>query len=542
MRAAACRSSRVDSQADGPTKVSWTHFFLAYGPRQWTGLVLGPGLFFGLGLGLQSPELTPAGRWTAATVALMSTWWITQPLPLWATAVLPVLIFPVAGVTSLFGVVIQYFDPINFLFLGGMLIAAAMQQWGLHRRIALAVIARIGTEPRRIVLGFMLATGFITLWISNTATAMMMFPIGMAVLWKFQEETGANDPLLRRFGLALMLGIAYAASIGGIGTKIGTPPNLVFVKHAGALLQLDVDFLSWLKVALPIVLISLPLVWLYLVRVAAPLPAAGFAAGRETVARERARLGVMNPGERVALVAFLSAAFLWIFRKDIELGTFTIPGWWRWVGFGWDDVLGRPLSSLPEPLAKLLAQDVGDAAVAIVIGTLLFLVPVSRRPVRFTLGLGCLAGVGWGVLVLFGGGLAMAYGIQQSGLSAWVAGVLQDAGHLNPFVATLMVCLLATALTEVASNVATASILLPLIAASAESFGVHPAPLMFAATCSASFGLMLPAGTPPNAIVFSSGYITVPQMARSGVVVDLAGAVLVATVCYFLAAPALGLR
>lgn len=510
--------------------------------RQRIGLVLGPLLFFAVAAWGEAAGLSDPQRWTAACVMLMVAWWITEPLPLAWTACLPLLVYPLARVASPFEVALQYLDPVNFLFLGGMFIAAAMQQWGLHRRIALAIVGGLGASPRSVVLGFMLATAFISLWISNTATAMMMYPIGMAVLLQLGEQRGENDPLLRRFGLALMLGIAYAASIGGIGTKIGTAPNLVFVKQAGAVLGRDVDFLMWLKAGLPVVLVSLPLVWLYLVRIAAPLPRDGFAESRAVVARQRQRLGAMNPGECVALVAFVLAASLWIFRKDIELGAFTIPGWWRWVTWNWDNVLGRPLSSLPAPLEKLLRQDVGDAAVAMAIGGVLLLVPVAARPWRFALEVSHASRVPWHLLVLLGGGFAMAYGIQASGLSGWFAALAKGMGSLTPLAAYLLVCFLTVALTEVASNTATANIMLPLIAASAGGLGLHPAPLMLAATIAASFGFMLPAGTPPNAIVYSSGCVRVPAMARTGLVVDLCGAVLAALVCYAIGPWALGLR
>ncbi|MGQ0658934.1 MAG: SLC13 family permease [Chromatiales bacterium] len=506
-----------------------------FSTRQRIGLVLGPALFVIIALTTAPLGLQFEQRWAAATVVLMATWWITEPLSLWLTACLPLVLFPLVGIEPLYAVALQYFDPVNFLFLGGMLIAAAMQQWGLHRRIALAIVGAIGAGPRRIVLGFMVATAFISLWISNTATAMMMFPIGMAVLLKFEEQTGARDPLLRRFGLALMLGIAYAASIGGIGTKIGTAPNLIFVKQASPLLGRDIDFLTWLKVGLPIVAIALPLVWLYLVRIAAPLPRHGFAGSHEIISAERAALGAMNVGERIALGAFLLAAFLWIFRKDIELGVFTIPGWWNHWPFGWEDVVGRSVESFPAPVAKLLKQDAGDSLVAMAIGLSLLLIPVALRPLRFALDLQRTVRIPWHLLVLLGGGFAMAYGIQQSGLSNWIAGLISGVGQGQPLLVFMTVCFLTLALTEVASNVATTSILLPLIAASATSLGVHPAPLMMAASIAASFGFMLPAGTPPNAIVFSSGYITVPQMARSGLAVDIFGVVLVAVMCYVFA-------
>ena len=313
-----------------------------------------------------------------------------------------------------------------------------------------------------------------------------------------------------------------------MGTKIGTAPNLVFVKQAEMHLGHDVDFVTWLKVGLPVVLVALPLVWLYLVRWAVPVQRTELVGSAAAVIAEaRMRLGPMKAGEHVALIGFLLAAFLWIFRKDIDLGSITIPGWWGWVSFGWEDWIGRPIDTLPAPLARLLRQDVGDAAVAMGIGIMLLLIPVSIRPLRFGLAPRQLRTVHWGLLVLLGGGFAMAYGMQESGLSAWFAGLLKGMDPASPLLVFILVCLFTTALTEVASNAATANVLLPIIAASAPSFGLHPAPLMLAATLAASLGFMLPAGTPPNAIVYSSGYITVTQMARSGVLIDLTGALFI---------------
>jgi sodium-dependent dicarboxylate transporter 2/3/5 len=502
--------------------------------RQRVGLILGPLLFVAVGLWLGSLGLTHEARWAGAVVVLMATWWMTEPIPLWATGCIPLVAYPLFGIAPLYAVGLQYFDPVNFLFLGGMMIASAMQQWGMHRRMALTIISAIGVSPRRIVLGFMLSTAFVSLWISNTATTVMMFPIAMAVLLKMGERMDANDPLLRKFGLSLMLGIAYAASIGGIGTKIGTAPNIIMVKQATAVFGKDLDFATWLAIGLPIVLVALPIVFLFLVRVAAPIPATGFPGGSEAIEVERAQLGRMSRGELVSFVGFLTAAFLWIFRNDIELGSFTIPGWWSLVTFGWNDVLPVPIDSLPPALAKLLKQDVGDAAVAMGVAVALLLIPITLKPLEFALDIRRVGEVHWDLLVLLGGGLAMAYGMQQSGLSTWLGGQLRGVGHLGPYSAILLVSFASLALTEVASNVATASIMVPIVAAGAEGFALHPAPLMFAATMTASFGFMLPAGTPPNAIVYSSGYITVPQMVRAGIAVDIFGALLVATMCYFL--------
>lgn len=501
--------------------------------RQKIGVVLGPVLFVLAGFGLQTTGFSAEASWAAATVALMSCWWITEPIPLWATACIPICTFPFLSGASFGITILQYFDPVNFLFLGGMWIAACMEQSGLPRRIALGIVANIGTSPRRIVLGFMLATGFITLWISNTAAAMMMFPIGMAVLHKFQEQRPANDPVLRRFGLALMLGVAYAASIGGIGTKIGTGTNLIFVKNSPQ----PVDFVTWAKMGMPVVLISIPLVWLYLVYFGARLPREDMAGSAESIHGERARLGKMKSGEVAALAAFLTAAFLWIFRKDIELGFATVPGWSRLITCDWKAALE---SSGLNPVVQKLFADPGDAMVAMAVALVLFVLPVRRRPLQMALSPRNASRIAWGMLVLLGGGFAMAYGLQASGFSGMIAASLKDVGTFPLFTATIVVSFAAVALTEVASNAATASILLPILAGSASSFGLDPIPLMLTATMASSFGLMLPAGTPPNAIVYSSGYITVPQMVRSGLVVDLFGALLVAVLCHFLVPWALG--
>jgi solute carrier family 13 (sodium-dependent dicarboxylate transporter), member 2/3/5 len=494
------------------------------------------------GLLLKKQGISGTQSWAAATVVWMAVWWITEPVPLWATACLPLVCFPIFSGVRLDGVLVQYFDPVNFLFLGGMWIAACMEQWGLHRRIALGIVSAIGVSPRRIVLGFMLATGFMTMWISNTAAAMMMFPIAMAVLHKFEEQQGRDDLLLQRFGLALMLGIAYAASIGGIGTKIGTGTNLVFVKASQKFLPQGIDFLSWVMIGVPLVIITLPLVWLYLIHFGARVPSENFPGGAQTIRDERAKLGAMKPGEKVALAAFLAAGSLWITRKDLDFGRVVIPGWSRLIPWNWADVL--PLNTWPEHIQKLFTET-GDAMVAMVIASILLFCPLRRQDgsgqMTRALNWRNAAQVQWGMLVLLGGGFAMAYGIQTSGLSKTIQATVSQFGRMEPFALILTVSFIAMSLTQVASNTATASILIPIAGAAAPDLGMHPAPVMLAITMASSFGFMLPAGTPPNAIVYSSGYITVPQMARSGLIVDLFGATIVAFTCYYLAPLVLGL-
>ena len=495
-----------------------------------------------VGIVLPRFGLSPTAAWSAGTILLMAFWWITQPIPLWATALLPIPIFPLLAKVPLLPVLYAYLDPVNFLFLGGMLIAACMEQWGLHQRLALGIVSRLGVSPRRIVLGFMLATGFITLWISNTATALLMYPIALAVLRRFEKDRDPNNPILRRFGSALMLGIAYAASIGGIGSKIGTGPNLIFVKQAASVGVADVDFLSWLKVGFPIVAVYLPLVWFYLVRVAEPLPAEDFPGGRAAIDEARRRQGVMSRGEWAALTGFLIAAFLWTFRQEMVLGFVKIPGWTTIAPWSWQEILGPLLPQLPAPVAKFFASNAVDSQVAMIVGLLLLLIPIRLAPFTPALSLRSARKISWDMLLLLGGGFALAEGMQKGGLSDAIAQGLKTLPVVHPFLLLLIVCLITVALSEVASNVATASILLPLLAASSNSLGMHPAPLMLAATMAASFGFMFPAGTPPNAMVFASGYLTVPRMVRSGFLVDLGGALLIAMACYWIAPHALRLR
>lgn len=506
-------------------------------PRGRVGVVLGPGGFVLLGVGLARAGVAPSAAWAAGVVAWMATWWITESVPLWVTALLPPLLFPWLGAAGLRETLSQYLDPVNFLFLGGMWIAAAMERWGLHQRLALGMVSRIGYSPRRIVLGFMLATGFVSLWMSNTAAAVMMYPMAMAVLRRFETLRGRHDPQLREFGLALMLGLAYAASIAGIGTKIGTGTNMVFVRQAGRTLNLEVSFAQWLVVGMPIVIIALPLVWWYLVRWATQLPHTEFAGARASIDEARAGQGRMSRGEWIALAVFLTAAFLWVFRQDIDLGSWTLPGWGRLMPEGWRS--GAWARATPPPLSGLLESKSGEALVAITLGLLLFVVPVRVRPWRSVLGPAEAVAIPWGLLMVLGGGFAMAYGVEASGLAAVIRGVLAGAPQLPPLVVMVLVCLVAVAITEFASNVATASILLPLLASSAPALGVEPAPVMLAATLAASFGFMLPAGTPPNAIAYASGYLPPLTMARCGLWVDLFGAVLVALVCHWLAPLAL---
>ncbi|HXS30656.1 MAG TPA: SLC13 family permease, partial [Steroidobacteraceae bacterium] len=354
------------------------------------------------------------------------------------------------------------------------------------------------------------------------------------VLVELRNQPDAVAADVRKLGLALMLGVGYAASMGGIGSKIGTGTNLVFVKLSASVLPHEVTFVSWFKLGLPVMLLAIPLSWLYLVRIAAPISGEPIPGARAAIEARRAALGRMSRGEWSALIGFSSAALLWTFRQEMDFGVLRIPGWSALVPAGWSN-LGH---DLPEPLKGLLGPRGAESVVALVIVTVLLLLPAGRG--RQVLSLRAAGRISWGLLVMLGGGFAMAAGISQSGLSQVLTQALGGAAGLPAPLAMIAVCLFTTGMSEVASNTATASILLPVLASVSPQWGLPTGSTMFAATLAASFGFMLPAGTPPNAVVFSSGYIPVTKMVRAGLVVDLVGAVVIALVCYYLGPWALG--
>jgi len=492
--------------------------------------VLAAGLvLFLIVLFLPLPEgMTESGRRLLAIVALMGVWWMGEGTAITVTALLPLVLFPLFGVMSSAEVASKYVNHLIFLFLGGFIIAVAMEKWHFHKRLALAIIARVGTRPSSIVLGFMAATAFLSMWISNTASTLMMLPVAMAVVRQIAQEGSlagersdeTRAAIHQNLGLVLMLGLAYSASIGGIGTLIGSPPNIVL---AGFYRQIfpdraEITFVRWMMVTLPVVLVFLPLVWQFLVRFAPAirLDAIEFQEGGERIIEEERRaLGPASRAEKIIAGVFLVTAVLWIFRKPIDLGGWTVPGW---------------SSLFPQP--DLLH----DATVAMAMGLLLFVLPLSGRDgvewdgrrQHFLLEWKDVEEkVPWGILLLFGGGFALAAGFGKTGLDSWVGNHLTGVKGLPLWGVVLMICLGMTFLTEFTSNTATTTMILPIIAATATAAGFEPLMLMVPAALSASFAFMLPIATPPNAIVYSSGWVTVPAMARMGLVLNLAGACLV---------------
>jgi sodium-dependent dicarboxylate transporter 2/3/5 len=464
-----------------------------YRTAQRIGLVVGA-IVFVLVLTIPPPSGLSVEAWrTAAVALLMAVWWMTEALPIQATALLPLVLFPSLGVLDSEEVSAPYANQMIFLFMGGFFIAVTMQKWGLHKRIALAIMARVGTSPKRLILGFMVATAFLSMWISNTATVAMMLPIGLAVGEMFRpiDQEGPYE-----FGIALMLGVAYAASIGGVSTLIGTPPNAALAGQASELLGIQIGFVQWMAVGVPFTAVMLPLTWLLLTRVLySPGDLSGDAAG--LIEQERSALGRMSRGEKLTALVFALTALAWVLRQEKNFGSVTIPGLDSWLPF------------------------VHDSTIAMTAAVVLFVLPVNWRKGEFVLDWRTARKIPWGILVLFGGGLSLARAMDRSGLAAWIGAGVGALEAVPTVVIIAAVVTLVVFLTELTSNIATTNMAMPIMAGAAVGLDIPPLMLMATAALAASMAFMLPVATPPNAIVFGSGYLTVPQMSRAGLVLNL---------------------
>ncbi|MCH7909748.1 MAG: DASS family sodium-coupled anion symporter [Candidatus Hydrogenedentes bacterium] len=472
---------------------------------------------------LPAPEgISPEGHRAAAIITMMAIWWLSEAIPLAATALVPIALFPLLGVLNSRDVAGAYGDRIIFLFAGGFFIAMAMQKWNLHERIALNIVVRAGTNLRRLVLGFMIASAFLSMWISNTATALMMVPIAMAVIGQIEKRLGASE--VAPFTASLLLGIAYACSIGGVATLIGTPPNGVLVSQLATLFPEapEIGFVQWMMFGVPFTLVFLPVTWVLLTRIIFRVESRSSGDAREEIVKRLNELGVMSRGERIVSVVSICTALGWIFRKDIVLGQWVIPGWSDWFPF---------------------PGYIHDSTVAIAATVVLFLTPVDLKKGEFALDWDWAKRIPWGILILFGGGLALARAFSETGLVNWLGSRLTLFSDVPTILVIAAIALAITFLTEFTSNTATTSIMVPILGgAGALALGVHPLLLMVPAALSASCAFMMPVATPPNAVVFGSGQITIPQMARAGIVLNLFGAILVTLLVYYIAVPALGIE
>ncbi|MBN78861.1 MAG: anion transporter [Planctomycetaceae bacterium] len=447
-------------------------------------------------------------RVTASLAVWIAVWWITEAVPLPVTALLPLVLFPGFGVVRFQTVAQEYANKYIFLFMGGFMLAIAMQRWNLHRRIALLTVLSVGTSPRQLVAGFMLATAFLSMWISNTATTVMMLPIGLSLIELFQRKTDLSGSagLEQSFGVCLMLGIAYAASIGGMATLVGTPPNALL---AGYLHQrgILIGFAEWMFFALPLALVLLITTWFLLTRILFSLPAVDVSTGASLIRAEWKKLGPMSRPEWLVLSVFMATAAAWILRKPLA----------NW------EVLSDHV--------PLLAR-VDDTWIALLAAISLFLIPSDLKRGPFLLDWEAASALPWGVLLLFGGGLSLAAAMEESQLARWIGSQFAEMGGLPVFWIVAAVALTVIFFTEITSNLATVSALLPVLFAVARGGDLDPLWLLVPAALAASCAFMLPVATPPNAIVFGSGHIRTGAMVRTGFWLNVVAAVLIPLFVY----------
>ena len=453
-------------------------------------------------LALAPPAGMKVEAWrTAAVATMMAIWWITEALPIAATAFVPLIVFPLLGIASITAAAAPYANPVIFLFLGGFLLAAAFQRCGLHRRVALAIIAAVGTRPDRLVLGFLTATAAISLWVSNTATVVMLLPLAVPVIALVCGD--GERKLEPAFEPALLLALAYGASIGGIGSLIGTPPNALFAGFMAETHGLRISFVRWMMIGVPIVAVSIPITWLLLTRFTLKVGRTPNEATARTVAEQRRALGPVSRGEVIVATVVVAAAVSWISQPWLAR---VIPG-------------------------------ISDAGIAMTAALVLFIVPIGGG--RPALDWESAEAMPWGVLILFGGGLSLADAVQNTGFAAWLGTELELLKAVPLILLILAVTTLIVFISELASNTATAAAFLPLVSSLAVAIGADPLQLTAAAVLAASCSFMLPVGTPPNAIVFGAGRLTIPQMARAGLLLDIVMIVLITIVSYWFVVPVL---
>ncbi len=484
------------------------------------GLVSGP-LLFVLIINLPIEGLSSEAKVVLGTAILMSAWWVSEALPIYVTALIPVVIFPAFSVTTLGETAAKYADRIIFLFLGGFILAKAIEKTGLHKRFALTILHYFGTNPRHIVAAFIIVTGFLSAWMSNTATAMLMIPIAAAVVTQVQDEKRRSG-----FAICLMLSVAYAASLGGMATLIGTPPNAVFASLSKSILDVDVTFSQWMLVGMPVSAASLFVLWIYMVNFGAKIDRNPLMEEKDLISRKLAELGKINRNEKLVASVFAATALAWITR-----------------GLLWKDFL---------PM-------VDDSMIAIAAALSLFVIPAAARrnerpdesPNQKKADSSLIKGsengtspseqihssalldwksavkIPWGVLLLIGGGLALAEGFSATGLDEQIAKNLSFLGDVNYIVIILAVVAITILAGEIISNTATAALIIPVAASLATSLSINPMLLMMPVAVSASYGFIMPVGTPPNAIAFATGHVTAQKMARAGLPLDLIGIALV---------------
>ena len=463
-------------------------------------LVLGPVLFLILQQ-LDAPTGMSQPAYDILCVTLwMALWWVTEVVPIAVTALLPIILFPLTGAVDISTTTASYGHKYVFLYMGGFILAIAIEKWNLHKRIALNIINIIGSNVRMIILGFMCATAFLSMWISNTATSVMMLPIGVAIIKQLQDNPDTVEDENQTFGKALMLAIAYSASIGGVATLIGTPPNLVLAGVISDTYGYEITFMQWFMFGLPISLILLFICWAYLTRSAFTFKQKEFPGGKAEIKRLLNNLGKISYEEKMVALVFGLTAFCWITRSY---------------------------------LLQAIFPALDDTIIAVFFSILLFLIPNKKRT-RTLINWDEAVKMPWGIILLFGGGMALAQGFESSGLAIWIGSQMGSLSGLHLFLLLLILIAAVNFLTEITSNLATTAMLLPVLAPMALNIDVHPFVLMVGAAVAASCAFMLPVATPPNAVVFGSGYLRIPDMVNKGFLMNIISIVVLTLFVYFL--------
>ena len=467
------------------------------------------------------PNDNPKAPMMAAIAVIMALFWVFEVIPIPITSLLPLVLFPVFEIADSKTTAVFYGKDIIFLFLGGLILAQGLQESNLHKRLALNTVKLIGTNPVKLVLGFMVATAFLSMWISNTSSVMVMMPIAISIIDKIAEHI-TDHKLIKKLGLSLLLGIAYSADIGGMATLVGTPPNMVFVEMYSTLFPElpKVGFTEWMIMGLPISIVFIFTGWLLLTKVIFRFPTFKLFENKEVIKHELKLLGKAKRDEWLAGGVFGLAVVLWITGSDITLAeNFTIYGW-------------RTLFNLPM---------VNDSALAIGAAVLLFMIPSKERKNEMLLKWDQVKTLPWGILLLFGGGFALAGGFEASGLSSVIGSLFENVDASSPLILILVVCLVLTFLTEFTSNTATTNLVLPILAKASVVLGIDPRILMIPATLSASCAFMMPVASPTQAIIFGSGRVPIKEMVRAGILFNLLGVLVVSVVFYFIAHFAFGI-
>ncbi|NER12036.1 DASS family sodium-coupled anion symporter [Leptobacterium flavescens] len=464
------------------------------------GLVAGPVLFFYILFFFHPEGLSKEANAVLASTAWVAIWWILEVVPIAVTAMLPIILFPLSGALGLSDTTTAYGHKYIFLYIGGFILAIAIEKWNLHRRIALHIINLIGTSVSRIILGFMCATAFLSMWISNTATSVMMLPIGMAIVSQLKDNPDTEENETMIFGKALMLAIAYSASIGGVATLIGTPPNIILAGILQETYGIELTFVQWLSFGLPISIILLFICWKYLTRFAFSFKQKGFPGGQAEIKRLISELGKISFEEKLVLAVFILTALCWILRSYV--------------------------------LQKIFPA-IDDTIIVMIAAVVLFILPSRSKTEKRLVDWESAVKLPWGVLLLFGGGLALAQGFTSSGLARWIGDQLISVNGISLLILVAFLIAAVNFLTEITSNLATTSMLLPIIVPVAFIFDVHPFVLMVGVTVAASCAFMLPVATPPNAVVFGSGYLRIPDMLRTGIWMNIISIILLTLFTYY---------